>query len=1040
MTNASAPNPIEAPHARSTRATVLFADIVGFTALSQASRPERAYFAVTGALRILDEVARRHGGSVDKYLGDSLLVVFGHPVPLPEPARAASLAALEMREQLRDYAKALGVELDLVVGINTGTMVAGDVGRRVIREFHVLGDAVNVAARLKSKAPRGAIYVGPETRAETQAGFEHRALGSLELKGKARRVALFELVRSRERRSGPGLAPDRAHTAPFVGRRAELAQLGGALEELAQGRGGCIVVVGEAGCGKSRLFAEAGALPAARKVASVHAFPSARTRPGALLATLLEAVDPAAARRLRTGATRGDAAADLVAQELRRRAGEQPLVVALEDLQRADAESLALLPRVVAGLRGSAALLLLSCNTADGGALGRSLVESCAADELSVGPLSDAESRALLEAVSAEPFAEASTSLLLSRGAGHPGRLVLGAFLEPTLRAERELRGQEERASDAERRRATILFADITGFTAMTERIGAERAYPIVVDCLHLLDEIARRHGGSVDKYLGDCVMALFGVPEAIEDAPRAALNAAIEMRRRVREYSERLGGEVRLDVHSGIHTGLGIAGDVSGPLVREFAVMGDPVNTADALKDLAPHGAIYVGEDVVRATRDVFEYRELARSELGEERRRVGRAFELLSTQERLHRARIGTQRRLVSSLVGRDRELATLREALSRLCEGRGGIASVIAEAGLGKSRLLAELAASEGMRELAWREGRSISTGRHQSFHPIADLCRGWAGIGDEDDEAGAREKLRASIARALPGEVDEVLPFIAAVVGLPPDAASAERLAGLQGDAMAKLVHRSVTQLLRGGSRRRPIVVVMDDLHWADLSSIELLEDLLRLSEDHPIFFFLLFRPGVEATSERVRERARTEHAARYVEVELRPLDGSAARAMLNNLFRQGDLPHATRQTIEEKARGNPFYIEEVVRALVDEGAVEYRDGHFVATERIEHVVIPGTIQEVVMARLDGLSLRKKQIVQTACVIGGTFHCAVLAEVVGDDGALTDALQDLLDAEFLVPSDRLPGEEYAFKHPLIQEVAYDGLIEARRTELH
>jgi tetratricopeptide (TPR) repeat protein len=252
-------------------------------------------------------------------------------------------------------------------------------------------------------------------------------------------------------------------------------------------------------------------------------------------------------------------------------------------------------------------------------------------------------------------------------------------------------------------------------------------------------------------------------------------------------------------------------------------------------------------------------------------------------------------------------------------------------------------------------------------------------------------------------------------------------------------MARLVRRSVTQLLRGGSRVRPVVIVMDDLHWADLSSIELLEGLLRLCEDHPIFFFLLFRPGFES-SERVRQRARADHGGRYVEIELRPLDGSAVRAMLNNLFRQGDLPHATRQTIEERARGNPFYIEEVVRTLVDEGAVEVRKGRFRATEKIHGVVIPGTIQEVVMARIDGLPLRRKQVLQTACVIGGTFHRAVLAEVVGDGAGLTDELQELLDAEFLVPSDRLPGEEYAFKHPLIQEVAYEGLLHARREELH
>ena len=157
-----------------------------------------------------------------------------------------------------------------------------------------------------------------------------------------------------------------------------------------------------------------------------------------------------------------------------------------------------------------------------------------------LAPLSPDESRLLIDAVAATPLTEESRGLVLAYGDGNPGRLVRGVFLEPALRAERERAASGRRAGDTERRRATILFADITGFTAMTERAGAERAYPIVVGCLQLLDEIARKHGGTVEKLIGDCVMALFGFPEAIEDAPRAAVNAAIEMRRRVREYSER--------------------------------------------------------------------------------------------------------------------------------------------------------------------------------------------------------------------------------------------------------------------------------------------------------------------------------------------------------------------------------------------------------------------------------------------------------------------------------------------------------------------
>lgn len=1027
------------PLAHSTRATVLFADIVGFSDLSAEVGPESAYLAVSGALKLLDGAARRHGSSVDNYLGDALMAVFGHPVPLADPARAAARAALEMRDLLREYVRGLPVPLGLLVGINTGPVVAGDVRGRVIREFHVLGDAVNVAARLKARAPIGAIYIGSETRREAGDDFECRELGSLKFKGKSVEVSIFELVRSLERRAGRGLSPRHESTTCLVGREREQGILASRLEQLETGRGGTLLVVGSEGMGKSRLLAEAGALPVAQRVATAHA--CAQHRSGMLLADLLEVLDAdgGAAGTLRAGVARGPAAVDLAVESVRRIAAERPLAIALEDLHRADAVSLELLPAVIAALGAHDVLFLLTLQPDAAGDLARRFEHAGAPETLRLEPLPPEASRALVEREATEPLPAEVMELLLARGAGNPARLLSGVFLAPALRAEHEHRRHDERTSETERRRATILFADITGFTAMTERMGAERAYPIVVGCLQLLDDIARKHGGTVEKYLGDCVMAMFGVPEVIEDAPRAAVNASIEMRRSVAAYSERLGGDVALGVHSGINTGLGIAGDISGPMLREFAVMGEPVSVADALKDLAPPGQVYVGEEVERATRDVFRYRELEPREL-ETTTKVRRAFELLSQQERLYRARIGAERRLFSRLVGRERELELLRGALSRLRSGEGGIVSVIAEAGLGKSRLLTELAASEEARELAWREGRSVSTGQHQSFHPIADLCRSWAEIGDEDDDASARAKLDAVIRSTLPDEADDLLPFIGALLRLPLEDEWQRRLAGIEGAALEKMTLRSVAQLLRAGSRRRPVVVVMDDLHWADLSSIDLLRALLPLCEDHAILFVNLSRPGFERTSGQIRAHACAELAHRHLEIELRPLDAEAARSLLNNLFRQGDIPHATRLLIEEKAQGNPFYIEEVVRALVDEGAVEAVDGRFRATEKIHDVVIPATIQEVIMARVDGQPLRKRQILQTACVIGGTFHRDVLAVVMGDDAHLATDLEELLDAEFLVPSDRLPGEEYAFKHPLIQEVAYEGLLHARREELH
>jgi len=1039
----STPGAADPPRARLVRATVLFADVVGFTDLAETIGPERAYFVVRGAVRIVDEIARRHGGAVDKYLSDCLLATFGFPVPNANPAAAAAAAAVEMRDELRQYNTDLDVPLRLVIGINTGAMVTGDVRGRVARELNILGDAINVAARLKAKAPYGHIYVGPDTEAESRDLFEYAPLGAMALKGKKVEVPIFDLVGARARPSRT--AADAG--VPLVGRTTELGRLAGAFTRLAGGRGGTMLVIGEPGIGKSRLLVEVEGLPVAARVQVVHATPGMAGTDDAeprLLAGLLAALGTALGVDATIAAFAGaETLAASIGTALERASETRPVAVLLDDVHRADAPSMALLPQLADRLVSRPVLFVVATRPPDDDPETDDDLEHTLApwiaDVVRLGPLTDDESRALVDAVATEPLSDESRALVLAHGEGNPGRLVRGVFFEPALRAEHERATSGRRTSETERRRATILFADITGFTALTERVGAEGAFPIVAGCLRVLEDVTEKHGGTVEKLIGDCVMSLWGFPEAMEDAPRVAVNAAIEMRRGVRAYSERLGPDVHLDVHIGVHTGLGIAGDVAGALVREFAVMGDPVSVADQLKDLAPAGDVYVGAEMWRATRDVFAYEELPPSP-----RKGGgvplRVFRLQSDQERLHRARIGTERRVFSALVGRERELGLLREAIGRLASGTGGIASIVAPAGLGKSRLLREVATSPEAADAVWCEGRSLATGRHLAYHAIVDFCRSLVGIEDGDDDAQALGKLDAMVTGLLPDEVEDVLPFLAALLGLPLDATRQTRLSGLHGDAMEKLTLRSVSQLLRATSRDRPVVAVMDDLHWADVSSVELFESLLHLTTEHPILFVNVCRPGYPTTSERIRQFAREKHPERAFEIELAPLDASAARTMLNNLFKPGDLPRDTRQRIEEKAHGNPFYIEEVVRNLVDEGAVEPVNDGFRATDKIASVTIPDSIHEVVMARVDSLDGAKRQLLQTAAVIGASFHTEVLGGLVEDVTRLADDIEALLHAEFLVRSAAERGGVYDFKHPLIQEVTYESLLHARREILH
>ena len=1023
------------------RATALFADLVGFSAISERMGPEQAYLIVTGCLKRLDGIARKHGGAVDKYLGDSMLAVFGYPVPLEDAASGAVDAANEMRQSVYDYNQDLGLEvpLDIQLGINTGIMVAGDIRGSLIREIDVLGDAVNVAARLKARAPLGQIYVGPETYGETSDRFEYRPLETMKLKGREERISPYELVAPRER-SGRGRArSSEMALSAFVGRQDELGRLKSCLSHLAEGQGGIVTLVGEEGIGKSRLLAEFGALQELETVVLFQGQPvvAGRAQDFQLFADLLQRVEGDAPK---------GSIADSLAALLRKMAENHPLVLVFEDLQSIDGRSLEVLHHLLDLVVDQPVLFILSFRTPFVDTSQR-LLEFVHAhhaghhEEIHLGPLDSDESwRLITDLVGSEGLPEETRTLIEQRAGGNPRRLIMGVFLAPSLHWESDHSTERDRrTTEAERRRATILFADITGFTTMTEQVGPERAYSLVDGLLRLLDDVARRHGGTVDKHIGDCVLALFGVPEAIEDAPRAAINAAIEMRHRARDYNREHGLASPLDIHTGINTGLGIAGDISGPLIREFAVMGDPVDVASQLTDLASAGRVYVGAETYQFTRDQFEYRPLEPIRLKGREARVP-SYELLSEEAQLYRAKVGSGRQVFSELVGRDEELGRLKENVARVRGGEGAIVSLIAEAGIGKSRLVAELSSTDDARAIDWHEGRSLSTGQNLSYHPFADLLRAWARITDDDDDEQAREKLEELVSTLLPDEAEEAFPFIATVQGarLPDD--QQERLAKIHGEAREKRIRGSVIQLLRKSSERQPLVVVMDDLHWADQSSIELLEGLLQLVADHPILFLIVSRPGFEPTSQRIRDFVREQLPRRYTEISLNPLGPAATRRLINNLFKQGEIPRVTRTLIEEKAHGNPFYLEEVVRSLVDEGAVEYRDGSFRATDKIHSVVIPGTVQEVIMARVDRLDLRKRRILQAGSVIGLSFHHDVLAELQDDGAELDEDLRDLMDAEFLIPWDRLQGIEYAFKHPLIQEVTYDAILHSKREELH
>ncbi|MCU0847777.1 MAG: AAA family ATPase [Spirochaetes bacterium] len=610
------------------------------------------------------------------------------------------------------------------------------------------------------------------------------------------------------------------------------------------------------------------------------------------------------------------------------------------------------------------------------------------------------------------------------------------------------------KAAESERRLATVMFADISGFTAMSEKIDPEDVTRVMNGCFKMMEKIISEHGGHIDKFIGDCVMVLFGVPKAIENAPLQAVNTAIEMRNGLYEYNKTLSAVNAdhdlplLDIHIGLNTGPVLAGQVGGKNRKDYTVMGDAVNLASRIEGASEKGQILVGPDTFRATQGEFEYKALAPVSLKGKADPVP-VYEVLSVKETASRRRrtgkraapgTGPERMIYSEMVGRDAEMNQLRHIVTGLVMGTGGIVNVIGEAGIGKSRLMAELKADPAMKQAAILEGQAISMGRNLPFHPIIDLMKNWAEIREDDSEQMSFAKLDRAVRGVHPEEADEIIPFVATLIGMKLSGKYAERVKGIEGEALEKLIFKNIRELLIKGSELRPMIIRIEDLHWADTSSIELLSSLFRLARTHRILFLNFFRPNYVETGDRVLKTLKEEFTDKYTEIPLQPLNTSESGMLISNLLDIKGLPQSLKDQITERAGGNPFFIEEVVRSLIDEGAVVKKGDSFTVTAKINTVTVPLTINEVLMSRIDRLADETKLLIKTASVIGRYFFYKIISQVAHNISDIDKRLGYLEDIQLIRERKRMDEIEYLFKHALAQEAAYESLLLQKRKELH
>jgi serine/threonine protein kinase len=602
---------------------------------------------------------------------------------------------------------------------------------------------------------------------------------------------------------------------------------------------------------------------------------------------------------------------------------------------------------------------------------------------------------------------------------------------KPIPKKERESKGPE-------RRLATVLFAEIMGYRGVSKKMEDEDVAAFTSDFYRSLASVGRKFGGRVDQMAADSYRILFGVPSAVENAPQKALNTAIDSIKILEQLRQKVKLDIPMGIRIGINSGRMIVG-IMGASQEEYSVIGDPVDVALKLKETASAGNILVGPLTYRFTKNDFKFQKLDPVQLSE-KTGLQPVYRLISMEEELYRAGSSTDRMIFSDLVGRDKELRTLKIQILKLIDGEGSIVNLIGEAGLGKSRLIDEIKKSAETRQVTFLVGRSLSFGRNLSFHPIIDIVNNWARIQQKEDSAISFHKLETAIRRLFRDKTEDILPFIATFMKMKLHGKYAERVKDIEGEALEKLILKSLKELIMRASGIRPLVLVFEDIHWADMTTIGLLESLFDLVKDHPILFINVFRPNYKETGDRISRTVEKRYHPFLVNILLSPLNEWFCGTLITNLLQGKSLPPGIQGLITRKAGGNPFFIEEVTRSFIDDGVIVMKSGQLVVTDRINAVVIPETIEDVIMARMDKLDEQTRSLLKIASVIGRNFLYEVIANVAVNIDAINEKLAFLKAVELIREREKVQKLEYSFRHAIAQEVAYESILVKRRKELH
>ncbi|HVN71866.1 MAG TPA: adenylate/guanylate cyclase domain-containing protein, partial [Desulfomonilia bacterium] len=523
---------------------------------------------------------------------------------------------------------------------------------------------------------------------------------------------------------------------------------------------------------------------------------------------------------------------------------------------------------------------------------------------------------------------------------------------------------------ESDRRLVTVMFADISGFTAISDKMDPEEVTDLMNECFRTMEACIEEHGGTIDKFMGDCMMVLFGAPKALEDAPHRAIETALEMSESLQRFNMDKRLPVPLSFHIGINTGPVVAGMVGGEKKQDFTVMGDTVNLASRMEGAAEAGTVLVSESTFRLTEGYFDFEVMGPIAVKGKEQPV-HAYRVLGPRHVMTRLEASLSKGL-SPFVGRTAELQHLGRCLEQASEGHGQVVAVVGEPGVGKSRLIRQFREYLPASDYQIIEGGCIHYGDAIPYLPVLEILRRFFDIKEDDAEPSIKQKIKERITQ-LNMPAPQFLPPVHEILSL-----TGEDEGYLKLDAKQRRdrVFETVRLLLIAESQRRTLILVVEDLHWIDKTSEEFLSFLINSLAATRIMLILLFRPEYNPAAWVTKTF--------YTQIRVDQLSRETS-ADLVRVILSGEVDSTLSDFIVARTEGNPLFIEELTHNLIENGSIKKEETRYNLSRNQADLDVPATIQGIIAARLDRLEGTLKGIMQTASVIGREFAFRILQAV-------------------------------------------------------